>query len=690
MATVQVAEAELPFFKFPPFPRPPEGAIIVSFKDFKPRGIQLFTQMKRSIDRDDDEDDEDAEVDGLGVPTVELRVKHASDECKSNKAKKRMKKKKGEPIPANVPVKKLPWYEEWEEGEDLRVTKNLYDRSIPPTDRLFQAALDFRAGRPWPPAASGLNNIWDQFRLYIGLLVNPTTYKKGGDKKAPRDASPDSDSEDESDGEFPEIVSTCVKVQGTSKKRPRPRDPSSSAVENGDEDEDVPFDQQKIDEETKEEKLSAFLSDPEKSVRIFLSSHMREKGLIWSERNLTFAPHLLSFFLRFVLRNRVLPEQTYQRGVKRALGTIELAKKELPLTYKIGHMLPDKCNEGCQGVFGRMGTVNWFTATVPEEQPKESSGEPSKLQVTDIATGERRDITLPSEKETTLKEAIEDNLDMDVTSQLEQGSAETGWGGWGNTDSATEGNAWGSEWGGWDTGGGQGASWDVNTESMPVDGDQECSGPLPIWSDSAPTWGRDLTSLMTFLGPSVFPLTHTTGIVECSTRRIREVIPPAPSSPTSAGKRKPKHGRVQDTWAPAASGVEAELDARFAKVILAPWDRFGGDISEPEIWATSRGPVIDPNVSVDSQNTDAGSGKQIPHDPLTDDVTLLVEPHLLDTLGLVPGLGLGAMWVQLVRMDDMDGEAVDGPPRTTRPKTFWYHEDLTGIFPSFYTPGSSE
>ncbi|KAI6040415.1 hypothetical protein EDC04DRAFT_2894151 [Pisolithus marmoratus] len=680
MATVQVPEPGLPFFKFPPFPQPPEGANIMPFQEFKPRGIQLFAQMRKSGDEDGDDDDEDVEVDGLGIPTVELRVKHASDECKSNKRKKR-KKKKNTDAPSGVPAKKLPWYEEWEEGEDLRVTKNLYDSSIPPTDRLFQSAIDFRTGRPWPPPASGLNNIWDHFRLYIGLLVNPTTYKKGENKKATRNASPDSDSEDDSDGDLPEVVSTCAKVQDTSKKRPRPRD----SLSNSDEDEDVPFNQQKIDEETREEKLTVFLSDPEKSVRIFLSSYMREKGLIWSERNLTYAPHLLSFFLRFVLRNRVFQEQTYQRGIKRALGTIEQAKKELPFTYKVGHMLPDKCSEGCQRVFGRMGTVNWFTATVPEEQPKESSGEQSKLQVTDTATGGRQVISLPSEEETSLKEAVEDNLDVDITPLIEKGSTETGWGGWGNTESATEGNTWGSEWGEWDTGNGQGTSWDVNTERVPVDGDQECSGPLPIWSDSAPTWGRDLTSLMTFLGPSVFPLTHTTGIVECSTRRVREVIPPTPSPPSSARKRKPKSSHVQETWVPAASGVEAELDARFGKVILAPWDRIGGDISKPEIWTTSRGPVIDPNASGGSQSTNTGGDTQPPYNPLTDDITLLVEPHLLDTLGLVPGLGLGAMWVQIVRSED-----IEGPSRTARSKTFWYDEDLTGIFPSFYTPSSSE
>jgi hypothetical protein len=34
-------------------------------------------------------------------------------------------------------------------------------------------------------------------------------------------------------------------------------------------------------EEFREDRLIAFLNDPEKAVQIFLSSYMREKGLIW-------------------------------------------------------------------------------------------------------------------------------------------------------------------------------------------------------------------------------------------------------------------------------------------------------------------------------------------------------------------------------------------------------------------------
>jgi len=110
---------EIPFIIFPPFPEPPPGVTIIPFKDFKARGIQLFSETTGGLD------DEDMELDGLGIPTVELRVKHSTDECKSN-TRKRKRKKKTTGV-EGVPPKKLPWYEEWEEGEDLRVTKCNFD-----------------------------------------------------------------------------------------------------------------------------------------------------------------------------------------------------------------------------------------------------------------------------------------------------------------------------------------------------------------------------------------------------------------------------------------------------------------------------------------------------------------------------------------------------------------------------------
>jgi hypothetical protein len=48
-------------------------------------------------------------------------MKHSTDECKSNTHKRKRKKKTA--AVEGAPARKVPWYEEWEEGEDLHITK---------------------------------------------------------------------------------------------------------------------------------------------------------------------------------------------------------------------------------------------------------------------------------------------------------------------------------------------------------------------------------------------------------------------------------------------------------------------------------------------------------------------------------------------------------------------------------------
>ncbi|KAG1719811.1 hypothetical protein EDB19DRAFT_1918522 [Suillus lakei] len=110
---------ELPFIIFLPFPKPPPGVTLIPFKDFRARGIQLFAGVVGGLNK------EDMELDALGIPTVELRVKHLTDECKSN-ARKRKRKKETAAVDG-APARKVPWYEEWEEGKDLRITKGKFD-----------------------------------------------------------------------------------------------------------------------------------------------------------------------------------------------------------------------------------------------------------------------------------------------------------------------------------------------------------------------------------------------------------------------------------------------------------------------------------------------------------------------------------------------------------------------------------
>ena len=63
-----------PYYKWPPFPDPPENVKIMPFSEFKASGIQISF-------------DDEAEVDGLGIPTVRLPIIH------NNEAPPRKKKK---------------------------------------------------------------------------------------------------------------------------------------------------------------------------------------------------------------------------------------------------------------------------------------------------------------------------------------------------------------------------------------------------------------------------------------------------------------------------------------------------------------------------------------------------------------------------------------------------------------------
>jgi hypothetical protein len=122
-----------PILRFPPFPAPPDGVVIVQFKEFTESGIQIFSSVN--------DDDGEVEIDGRGIPTVQLRVKHDTDQCKSNTKRKRDKKKiRDAEGDASRPVRRLEWWEQWEQSEHLRVFS--YDPYV-----LFPlSACDIRIG----------------------------------------------------------------------------------------------------------------------------------------------------------------------------------------------------------------------------------------------------------------------------------------------------------------------------------------------------------------------------------------------------------------------------------------------------------------------------------------------------------------------------------------------------------------
>ena len=216
--------------RFPPFPPVPGGVTIRPFSTFKEYGIQIFTDPETGN-----------EIDGLGIPTIRLRIPHNTDapktqtpkggkprnssgevdgdegndddadddeahgEGKTNgKNKKKKKKKKGPGTSRHQSLFDLPdlstikdpieraqeqkrrrlvmfakreWWELWAEGEDLRRGK-IYDTNISPSDRLHISATEFRTGRVWPPGSSRLRFLWDQVRLLIIYLCYNSVFKK--------------------------------------------------------------------------------------------------------------------------------------------------------------------------------------------------------------------------------------------------------------------------------------------------------------------------------------------------------------------------------------------------------------------------------------------------------------------------------------------------------------------------------
>ena len=103
---------------FPPFPPVPQGVTLIPFEKFKERGIQIFGI----------EEGDDVERDGLGIPTVELRVHHDTDICKTEtKRKRRAKKAQQISAATRTPGVRKEWWEQWMETDDLRVVTGAYN-----------------------------------------------------------------------------------------------------------------------------------------------------------------------------------------------------------------------------------------------------------------------------------------------------------------------------------------------------------------------------------------------------------------------------------------------------------------------------------------------------------------------------------------------------------------------------------
>lgn len=368
---------------------------------------------------------------------------------------------------------------------------------------------------------------------------------------------------------------------------------------------------------------------------------------------------MVSFFLRYLIRNRVFPEPEYERPIKRALEIVELARIELPNSWKMGRAFPDAFSDGCKGLWGSMQLM-WL---LPEDLPPVDSKEPeAKRQKLDHSEdNEQQNSETPSVTEVDADAGV-------TTAETNTASVEGGYQ-WGTAAEGEDAEGWGATQKSWgdasapaSTEGGEGSTHELNP---------------PIWDASTAevqaTWNLQPPTLLPVLGPSAFPLTHTTGIVEQSTRRIVRIEPP----------RQP---RVLAQNTPAVEAVEEDLACRFARLILAPWEKLdkhtyeaGTDVLPPTILSTSRGPVV-----LEEGEGEGGDGKSVPgaHRPWKDEIAVLIDPTLTDVM--LVGMGVGAIWVEIVRDKEAEESSAGASKKGKGKKKFWYMEQLVHQLPSFY------
>ncbi|KAL4251123.1 hypothetical protein ABKN59_005610 [Abortiporus biennis] len=637
-----------PMLIFPPFPTPPPNTTITPFSAFKPSGYPIrFEELDQNYEHTE------REVDSLGIPTVQLKSKHSltEQEQKRRKMFHGSRRTAGGVVRENGVVKKVMWYEEWAEGEIFRKTSTPINSDASRVDRLHQACQDFRTSRSWPNVTVGLQQLWDTFRFYIGIINYAQNPGRKNHMQRP-DPNDDDEDDDEEPGEDDNMRGREVELVDDEEARARREKQLQEEIEAKRKKaaEDQAASQARFERrlDMKDARMNFFFDDPAMALKIYFSAHFRDKGLIWDKRHCRDGPILIEFFINFILRNRVLPE--YEVDLRKALLVLKQARNDLPMTFEVGEALPDKFSGGCESLFGSM-TQALFTQSF-NDNDTENETEEAKADDTHHAGVD------------SFKEFIASTVDSDTN--VVGGSSSWGTGsGWGNLGS---GEGWG----------------DPEPEEDPSDINWLPPPENPLFA---------------LIGPTVFPLTHTTGIVERSTRKIIKVIPP----PQNVQKKK-----VSKLKNDPASAVEDELANRFAQMVLAPWKKVGNhdksDIQAPEILPDSRGKVFVASPPADTDEAESTTSDPLPseegHNMRKDEITVLVEPELVDVLTRGTGLGLTATWVQIVRSAGEDeSEAIKdesnkrrrkakklgGPGQNGTPTKFWYMEQLMSTLPSFHS-----
>ncbi|TBU22294.1 hypothetical protein BD311DRAFT_154038 [Dichomitus squalens] len=662
-ATAAVTPADRPWLTFPPFPKPPQGVDLVPFQDFKPLGIHIPEPVE-------DGAAPPVEVDGLGIATLTLRVHH--DLTTMEKRKRKNARTKIAPDGSVVPKR---WYEEWAEVEHLRKTSGPIDPSLPRAERLYQAAADFKSGRLFSPNHSvnqELTQYWDKFRYFVGLISNiqPLSARK-------KNAAAQQTTADDGDEELDEMPNARLPKEATiavAKSADIPAGPDVLPASGPARTEEERQHRREYFREVRDTRMDRFLNDPEDVVKVFFSNYASDRGDINSEKFCANAPILIGFLLKFLQRNRVFPE--IERQLRKAIDVTELAQKELPHAIFMNKLIPDDFGTGCREIFGAMNGYNIWADNSASEGDEAEEQRATKKQKTDDGDADNAQTTAAVEEtaETTETVAKGDDPAEDPELLAAKKAEEVmdadadGAGSWGNAATTN----WGDE--------------------------EEFWGK----SNTAEDWdaGPKVNAIHKFLGPTTLPLTHTTGVVERSTRRIKsKATPPAP--PTRPQPKKNK-GKAAAEPAPLhdPEAVERELDAKLAKLTLSAWPVYAvnpnADVQKPRILPDSRGAA----VLDDFEGAEVAPGPGTLHNPFKDDIVVYVDPDIADNMWV--GMSIEGVFVQLARVDPSvpievslerfnnpwgyNKKVADGAPGVpVAPTRIWYMEEVRAVLPSYHT-----
>ena len=361
-------------------------------------------------------------------------------------------------------------------------------------------------------------------------------------------------------------------------------------------------------------------------------------------------PRLFAFFLTFLLRNRVLPEATHERALNKALEVAKLAVEELPKTGRVCKVLPDKL--GLSGV-EKFGARRW---ALDEKNEKDD------LENTDLV--EQFEAELKAANVEVLK--VDDivpsapSLTVPISSLLPAKPT--------TTTSSHKTPNWAAV-----------AAADRNPNSNPTPSSTTThSASTPNWADAPDPTPDDAHDNNPFqaaakleqwaipavqIDPEISR--YRCGVAERSVRRVKEMKPVPVAKPNSNNE--------------GPSANDGELTTRYAKVVLAPWNKGEWDDGGQGPAFRKASVIHPPSPSDDEEQHNSEEG----------DITLLIEAHVLGSLSV--GMGLAGTWVQLVPLSGGGGKGKSRKGKGGgKGERFWYVEELAMGVPSFWTVAQQE